>query len=290
MSGFVVTDLEVCLPRRRDFRSLFDISRYTMFFGPTNSLYFWFDTFMIGLLLTRADVSAYEIAWQTTRILILPTTAIRQTIFPKVSRWASDDEFEEIKRVLPGAILFMLTIPLPGLVGLAILAPDILRFVYKPEYVVAALPLAILAGYMVIESLHRIGSAVLTGMDRPDVPFRSRLVGIVLVVVLNVALIPRFGLVGAAVATILAKIADAAVLWYGLGNLVSVQLPVRSLLWQGASALLMGTAVVGIVHLGVVTSLPSLLVVAGGGAAIYGGLIVLDRDIRQVLQQYVPVL
>ncbi|WP_435194270.1 oligosaccharide flippase family protein [Natronomonas sp. EA1] len=285
----VATERSLARPVREDFSRLFSISRYTMFFGPTNFVYFWLDTFMIGLILTRGDVSAYEVAWQTTRVLIIATSAINQTLFPKVSQWASSGRLDEVERVIPGAIIFTLFFPLPGLVGLTLLGEEILGLVYQPAYAVAAIPMAILAGYMVVEALQRVANGVLTGMDRADIPFRARLVGVTLAVVLNVTLIPRYGLVGAAVATLTAKFVDTVMQWYGIGDLLTVRLPKRALSWEVVSAGVMGAVVVGITRVLAVDSLLPLFFAVGVGAAVYGLTVLYDDDIRQVVRQYVPV-
>lgn len=287
--GVALTNLRFTRPARRDFTSLFEMSRYTMFYGPTNFIYFWFDTFMIGLWLGQASVSAYEVAWQTTRVLIVPTNAISQTIFPKVSRWETEDARETIEDILPGVVLFTLTIPLPGLVGLLVLGPELLSLVYQPEYAEAAIPLVILGGYMVIEALHRVGNTIVTGMDRPEIPFRSRMVGVVLAIGLNVLLIPRYELVGAAVATFAAKLADALLLWIPIARLLDVDLPWRSLVWQVLASVLMGLALYWVTTQQTVSSLPVLLTMIAAGATTYWLLILLDAEIRRVLLQYVPV-
>lgn len=287
--GYPLTSLTVTRPTRRDFRRLFDISRHTMFFGPANFVYFWLDTFMIGLLLPAGNVSAYEVAWQTTRVLILANVAINQTVFPKVSRWASQGRYGEIERVIPGVVLFSLVFPLPGVVGVVVIGEEVLSVVYRPTYAVAAVPMAILAGYMAVESLQRISSSVLTGMDRAEVPFRARLTGVALAAVLNVTLIPTFGLVGAAVATFAAKLVDTALQWRFLAGEIDVDVPRRSLGWQVGSAALMGATVfLGARWLRPSTT-PVLLALVAGGVLVYGLTVLFDDEIRGVVGQYVPV-
>jgi O-antigen/teichoic acid export membrane protein len=260
-----------------------------MFFGPTNFIYFWLDTLLIGVFLTRGDVSAYEVAWQTTRVLVIATGAINTTIFPKISRWASRGEYGEIERVIPGALIFGLLFPLPGTVGIVVLGKEILSIIYQPAYAVAAVPMAVLAGYMIVESTQRMSNSVLTGIDRADVPFRSRLLGVGLAVTLNLTLIPHYGLVGAAVATLVAKFVDTAYQWVSITRILDIDYPTRSLTWQVGSAVGMGVAVAGITAslkpLSTVTLLATILV----GAGIYGWLVLFDPEIRQVIDQFVPV-
>jgi O-antigen/teichoic acid export membrane protein len=288
--GYLLVEASLALPTREDFRTVLGISRYTMIYGPTNFVYFWLDTALIGLILLPLDVSAYEVAWQTTRVLIIATTAINQTIFPKVSGWAGEGRFDEIERILPGALIFSLIFPLPGLVGIAVLGGDVLAQVYRPEYRYAALAMTVLATYMAVESLQRVVNSTLTGMDRADLPFRSRLIGVGLAVVLNLLLIPEFELVGAAVGTLTAKAVDTAIQYRGLAGLIDLRVPYRSLGWQALSALVMG----GVVYAGATAtalpeSTPGVAVLVAVGVAVYGGLAVLDGDIRQVVEQYSPV-
>ncbi|WEL17232.1 MATE family membrane protein, Rfbx family [Halorhabdus sp. SVX81] len=287
--AFPLSNLSVAIPARSDFRRVFSISRYTMFFGPTNFIYFWLDTFLIGVFLADGAVSSYEVAWQTTRVLIIATTAINMTIFPKVSRWANDDEFDEIERIVPGAIIFGLIFPIPGLVGLTVLGEDILRVVYQPEYVEAAIPLVILAGYMAVESVQRVGNSLLTGMDRADIPFRSRLVGVTLAIVLNLVLISRYGLIGAAVATLTSKFVDTVYQWIAIRSLLDLRIPLKSLSWQLGSAVAMGLTIAGFATVFQPTSMVRIAVVVLLGVVVYSGLVLVDPDIREVVVQYIPV-
>lgn len=287
--GNLATDLSIVRPRRHDFRRIFSVSRYTMVYGPTNFLYFWLDTFAIGFFIGQAAVSSYEVAWQTTRVLIIATTAISTTIFPKIPRWAEAGEYGEIERVIPGTVLFTLVFPIPGLAGLLVLGPDVLRLVYTPAYVEAAVPMVLLAGYMVVEAVQRVSNPILTGIERADVPFRTRLLGVAVAVALNLVLIPRYGLLGAAVATLVAKALDTVVQWVAMVRLLDVRLPLRSLGWELCSAAAMGAVVAGAARVVAPDSLPRLFALVALGAAVYGVLVIQDPEIRGVVQEYSPV-
>lgn len=286
--GAVLSDLSITLPEVHDFKRIFSVSRYTMFYGPTNFAYFWLDTYMIGLLIGQAAVSSYEVAWQTTRVLIIATTAISSTIFPKISRWAADENYAEIENVLSGTILFTLMFPIPGLVGLAVLAPEVLALVYTPAYLDAVVPLILLSGYMVVEAVQRVSNPVLTAIDRPDVPFKTRIFGVTTAVVLNVLLIPQIGLIGAAIATLVSKSLDTAIQWATLFSLLNVSLPLRSLGWLCGSALIMGVVVYGALIAFDPQSIAGLFCLVGLGTATYGLLVLRNDDVNAVVDRYIP--
>lgn len=289
VGGRIATSVPLAVPGRRDVERLFSISKYTMFHGPTNFVYFWLDTAMIGLLLLPGSVSPYEVAWQTTRVLVIATGAINQTIFPKVSTWANEGLTSEIERILPGAVVFTLVFPIPGLVGIAVLGEELLGTVYRPSYAVAAVPMVVLAGYMVVEGLQRIANSTLTGLDRADLPFRARLVGVTLAVVLNVLLIPRYGLLGAAVATFTAKTVDTLLQWRGLTRLIEVRFPVTAVGWELVSAVVMGGVVYAASTVVPGDSFPSLAALIAIGVITYGMLALFNPDIRQVVDRYSPI-
>jgi O-antigen/teichoic acid export membrane protein len=172
---------------------------------------------------------------------------------------------------------------------LIVLGPEVLSLVYTPAYLDAALPMAILAGYMVVESIQRVSSPILTGIERADVPFRSRLLGVGLAIVLNILLIPRYGLVGAAVATVTAKLLDTIIQWFALFSILDIDIPTRSLTWELLSASAMGVVVYGSVLAIQPDGLLELAVVIALGVGIYGIVVVQDPEIRGVVEQYVPI-
>ena len=80
--------------------------------------------------------------------------------------------------------------------------PDFfIRFLYGEDYSGASFPLVILAfGVMINISVGLVGM-ILNGIDRPRLTLISDLIGAIFNIVLNVILIPIFGILGAAVAT-----------------------------------------------------------------------------------------
>lgn len=288
--GYILLNASLTIPSFDNFRSVTSISRHTMFFGPTNFVYFWLDTAMIGLLLTRIDVAAYEVAWQSIRVVVIATMAIHNTVFPKVSRWSSNGEYDKIEKIIPKAILFAFFVPVPGAVGIAVLGEEVLSIVYQPGYSIAALAMAIMSLFMIVESLQTISSSLLTGIDRADVPFKGRVVGVVLAVLLNILLIPLYGLEGAAIATFTAKFADTAVQWYHAFNIFEFSLPVRGVIWELISAVLMGSVVHISASIVGIDGFKTLFAAVITGVAVYTLLVIVNVDIRKSLRNSLPFI
>jgi O-antigen/teichoic acid export membrane protein len=99
--------------------------------------------------------------------------------------------------------MFAFAVPIALLVCL--LAPLIVRVVFGPEYQPSILPLQILAWSVPLCLLRDVPSAALLANAREDQFFRLTASGAVLNLALNVFLIPRYGMVGAGIATLAAE-------------------------------------------------------------------------------------
>ncbi|MFN2431246.1 MAG: flippase [Gemmatimonadota bacterium] len=98
----------------------------------------------------------------------------------------------------------------PAGVGLALLAavgaPSWVHLAYGAEYAPAALPLAILGAGLLAVSASIFFNVVLISIDRQNRAFGIALAGLALNVAVNLVVIPRWGFVGAAAATLLSEL------------------------------------------------------------------------------------
>lgn len=131
----------------------------------------------------------------------------------------------------------------------------------------------LLAG-LLLHSYHKQFVNALNGIDRPDVAFRIQVVFIAANLVLNVALIARFGWIGAAVATAVSAAIGLVLSFWSIRSAIEFEVPVGEILRQVAAAALMGIFVyIGLTLerdyslLGNNAAVVALLV--GGGAAVY---------------------
>jgi O-antigen/teichoic acid export membrane protein len=120
-------------------------------------------------------------------------------------------------------ILTILTWMLPIAVVAAILARPIVTVLFGPAFAAGALPLMILLATIPIAAVRTIILYSFTAAGRPwAVPLSSG-PGAVINLLLNIILIPRFGMVGAAATTLVAEIAVATVAaWQARGLLARI--------------------------------------------------------------------
>lgn len=205
-------------------RSLFDYSKYAFVSSIGGYFYSWMDVAIIGLFLTQSDVGVYEIAWRVTAVVMLFSNSIATTIFPQVSQWDAEDAIDRIESLLSEAIAPALFVAIPAFFGVLLFSEEILELVFGAEYTAGWLILIILMGEKVIQSIHAIFGRSLQGIDRPDLAAKATVISIAMNLILNVLLVLKYGIVGAAVATTLSFVLNSLLHAYYLSKFVSIRI------------------------------------------------------------------
>jgi O-antigen/teichoic acid export membrane protein len=156
---------------------------------------------------------------------------------PQISAWDAQGERDKIERLLPKVISAALILIIPAFFGVVLFSKSILSIIFGPAYEAAWLVLIVLMGGKLIEGVDRVFKSMLSGLDRPDLKARAVVLGILLNVVLNFALISWFGIVGAAFATTLSLGVSFILITYYLSSLLTIRFPTRDVGWAVASGL-----------------------------------------------------
>lgn len=275
-------------PSLRTAQSLFNFSKFSVISHVDSYLYNWLDVAVIGLLLTQAEVGAYEVAWRVSAIVMLFSGAIETVILPQISEWDSEDEHKQIENVLRPALTASLFFVIPAFFGGIILSYDFLFYVFTPEYAAAWPVLIVLLGGKLFEGIDRIFKNILSGMDRPDLRAVAVIASTFLNLVLNFTLVWWIGSVGAAIATIVSFGVSTLIIVYYLSDIIIITYPYRELLSCSISASLMAVILVLVQNYIPITSLQRLIAFVLFGGLLYVTTIVMfpsmRRQIRNVLR------
>ncbi|WP_435361549.1 oligosaccharide flippase family protein [Haloarchaeobius sp. DFWS5] len=234
-------DIPFGYPSMDALRNLFAFSKYQMVTTVGGRVYSYMDVAFVGLFLASSYVSAYEIAWQVTLLVILASKAIGETLFPQISKWNEGEATDRIGNSLSMAIGITLFISIPALVGAGIFATDILRVIFGPEYVVGASVLVVLMVEKVFQSVNDIVEGAVRAIDRPDLAARATIIAVSMNLILSPLLLVTVGFVGAALATMFSWFVNTALHVRYLTDYVSFDIPYRLAGWYVAASLLMGS-------------------------------------------------
>ncbi len=161
-------------------------------------LHYRIDLFLVNILLNPMAVGLYSIAVVLAEKIWLISQSASVVLFPKVC--AETDE-KSLKEFTPIVCRIVLWIALIGAISLLFLGRVLIVLLYSEKFAASVLPFQILLIGTVTMSGWRILNNDLYGRGKPELNIYISGVSIVLNVILNILLIPKYGVVGAAWAT-----------------------------------------------------------------------------------------
>ncbi|WP_135302726.1 lipid II flippase MurJ [Haloarcula amylovorans] len=281
IAGVALISSSIEFPTRAEVRSVLDYARYAWLGTLRTRVYGWLDTFVLSFFVTASLVGIYEAAWGIATLLGIISTAIRRTLFPEVSELSQSDDFERIHRILEDGLVFSGVFVIPGLFGGAVIGQRVLRF-YSPEFGQGAGILLVLICAYVADVYGSQFLNVLNGVDRPDLAYRINGVFIAVSIVLNVALVWRFGWYGAAVATACSSAVRTVMGYLALESTIkSVPLPIGEIGRELLAAAVMASLLLPVAPLIPAGRAGTLVLVVFGAAIYFVALLVLSRRVRE---------
>lgn len=230
--GVVKSNVEPSRPDVETAWSIIDYSKYNFFaFSLAGYVYNWIDVAVIGFFLASADVASYEIAWRVSLVAMLFSDAIASTIFPQISHWGHQNEYDKVRELIRESIVPSLYFVVPIFFGAIAVGEQLLVVVFGAEYGVAWAVLVILLVEKLFRAVYLVLGHSLQALDHPDLAARASVVAVVLNLLLNVAFVPLFGIDGAAVATTTAFVVNTVLHAYYLDRFIDVPIPTTEIAW-----------------------------------------------------------
>ncbi|MCX9029321.1 MAG: flippase [Candidatus Methanoperedens sp.] len=204
------------------------------------------DTLMIGYFMHNSDVGIYRVVLQFTMAAAFTTNILRNTLWPRVSGWGKRGEIGLVEESLSRAISYSLILAIPVLIGGVLLGDKLLFFFYGAEFAKGYLTLMVLLAVQVVNVFQFFFTMYLDALDRPKESFKVTAVGLVANIVLNTALIPVIGIIGAAIATLITMYLNALLAKNSLSKMITIRLEHESLMNIIKATVVMGIFVGGL--------------------------------------------
>jgi O-antigen/teichoic acid export membrane protein len=197
-----VPGLMLSLTVHRDtLRKLFRFGMYSLITTICASIVFHLDRLLIGSFLGSAAVTFYAIPFSIVTGLIHLIVSLTAVVFPLSSHLHASGAFDTLRALYLKSSKFAFILIVSLATPVIVLAHPIMSIWMGPEYGLRSTPvLVILAVSSVFIAVGSVPSSLLYGVGMPGVNAKLSLLSAGLSLALLLVLIPRFGLVGAAVA------------------------------------------------------------------------------------------
>ena len=238
----------------------------------------YIDTLVLGGYSTTFNVGQYSAGMTLARLLMAAGAALTFIYLPVAARLQREGDHDTLRRTYVTSTRWILALTLPMLFLFGFLPDLSLRAVFGPAYLQGALALEILVIGSFISVLVGPSNAALAGLGYARSSLISTLIAAAANVVLSFALIPTWGLVGAAVAWSFARALYPAIAAWMLYRLVGINPFERTLVAPLAASLVIGAPIflaLSFVHLAAWTVVPLF----GLGIAIFVGSVLVTRSV-----------
>ncbi|MCF8057418.1 MAG: polysaccharide biosynthesis C-terminal domain-containing protein [Desulfocapsa sp.] len=178
-------------------------SRYSMILAMGAMLFLRSDVIMLGHFLAPAQVAVYGIALIVGEVINVILDAIQKVCLPTASLMNSQGGNNRIMALFKGSLrnAYLMSVPIVSVIVVG--SPFFLEFFYKGQYDGAFWVIVLLAVSALIKPAGYIGGAILLGAGYVKVDNLNCWLTALMNIVLNLIFIPLWGVIGAAVTTIL---------------------------------------------------------------------------------------
>jgi O-antigen/teichoic acid export membrane protein len=168
-------------------------------------IYYTFDTVMLGFMKGQAVVGWYNAAYKIVLLFIGFAGLFGSAIYPVLSRCHKESE-AELERFVFQFARASVSFGFPIAVGGTMLGAHIIDFVYGPAYHPGVLPLQLLIWSVLTVYFNCSFAFCLLACNRQREYLYSASAGTATNLILNLILIPKYGMVGAGVATVACEV------------------------------------------------------------------------------------
>lgn len=157
------------------------------------------DLFLLNLIIGPVAAGTYVVAVQISERLWLLSQASSTVLLPRLSELSGN---EDKRKALTSLVTrWVLLVTLIGSICLAVIAFPAIKFVFGIAFLDAFLPLLLLLPGVVLMAGSRILANDIAARGRPDLNMYASCVVVVVNIAGNLALIPEYGIAGAAIST-----------------------------------------------------------------------------------------
>jgi O-antigen/teichoic acid export membrane protein len=184
----------------RSYKNLLKISIPLMFAQSVQFIMAWTDKLMLGNMTTPEDVGIYHTAFKLSMFASIALMSINSIASPKFAEMYAENNMKGLKKVVHQStkMIFWTSVPL---VSVFFVFPEFLLGIFGEEFKVGVTAFIFLSCGRLISSFSGSVGTILQMTGNQNIYAKILLFGAIMNVALNLILIPKYGINGAAIAS-----------------------------------------------------------------------------------------
>lgn len=212
---------------RRHLKPLFFLFSVMVF----TSVYNLLDTTLLGFLSGNSSVGYYSVASKINKIPLSLIMVLVPVMLPRISTEFSNENYEEIERLITKTIQFVILLGVPIMVGLYVTAPEIIILFSGTEFLPSITTLRIMSPIVLIIGITtNFSTQLLVPMGKDLNLLKAVIFGTITSLVINYFLIPLFQHNGAAISNLIAEIVVLFSCHYYVNKYLKIFIPFKQII------------------------------------------------------------
>lgn len=258
--------------------------------GLVSTIYLQIDKVMIEWLTNKTDqISFYDQAEKIVMIPLTFITVLSTVMMPRIANEFANNHKKSIENLLIKSCKVSLFLAYPLMFGIAAIANDFIPWYLGEEFSATITALVILSPIVISNTLVGIsGTQYFIATNQTGILLKSNIFAAIMNIVINAILIPRYGYVGAAAATLLSNYTLVIVQYFTLGKQIKIRKMFRHTFKYFISSIIMFGVVFGISVIRDSSPLTTITQIVTG-AVVYFAIMLLTHDTltQEILVQVV---
>lgn len=188
------------------------------------------DMILVGYFLTANDVGYYSVSVGLSRFFWLIPQALQKITYPTTSEYWAKNNHEAMQKMIDKSMRYTAFILIPVGLGFGFFAKEIIVFIFGEEFISAILPFQILIIGTIAYGLIKTIGGSLSGIGQADINLKVTAFGALIDVICMIILIPIYGIIGAAIATIISFITVSFLFIYLTLSIMKIKIDLK---WYG---------------------------------------------------------
>ncbi|MCF7795643.1 flippase [Patescibacteria group bacterium] len=190
--------------------------------GICTKLYSSIDTVLISTMINDTNVAWYQAAYKIVFALYFIPNAIGAAIFPAFSNYFQNNK-EKLNITFEKAFLILSIMSIPMTFGLYVLAEPIVLLIY-PNYIPTIPVLKTFSIIFFFLFLNVPSGLILSSCNKQILNTRNSFLSMLINIILNIILITRYQIVGAAIASVISFVFLFFINTYGANKIIDIKI------------------------------------------------------------------
>lgn len=206
---------------------LHDLKQSALLFLPSvaSVLYLQCDKIMIELMTGNTEqVSFYDYSEKIVLIPLSFITVLSTVMMPRIANEFKKGNYDRISELISRAARVSVWMAMPLLFGIILLSDKLIPWYLGDAFLPSVTSIKIISVIILTNTLSGIsGSQYFTATDQIKILLKSQIIAAVENILLNALLIPFYGFIGAAIATVVSSVTCAVVQYWYLLKQVKIE-------------------------------------------------------------------